>query len=109
VARTKIAETKDVPPGTATSVDAGGKTLALFNVDGTLFAVDNTCAHRGGPLGEGDLDGAVVTCPWHGWRATTSGRAFATGPRRSVSPATRSPSRTALPTWICDVVPAAGS
>jgi nitrite reductase (NADH) small subunit len=68
VARTKIAETKDVPPGTATSVAAGGKTLALFNVDGTLFAVDNTCAHRGGPLGEGDLDGAFVTCPWHGWR-----------------------------------------
>ena len=68
MARTKIAETKDVPPGTATSVDAGGKTLALFNVDGTLYAVDNTCAHRGGPLGEGDLDGAVVTCPWHGWR-----------------------------------------
>ncbi len=36
MARMKIAETKDVPPGTATSVDAGGKTLALFNVDGTL-------------------------------------------------------------------------
>ena len=44
------------------------RTLALFNVDGTLYAVDNTCPHRGGPLGEGDLDGAIVTCPWHGWR-----------------------------------------
>ena len=35
---------------------------------GRSTAVDNTCAHRGGPLGQGDLDGAVVTCPWHGWR-----------------------------------------
>jgi 3-phenylpropionate/trans-cinnamate dioxygenase ferredoxin component len=68
VARTKVAEIKDLPPGTGASVDAGGRTLALFNVDGTLYALDNTCRHRGGPLGEGDLDGAIVTCPWHGWR-----------------------------------------
>ena len=68
MARTKVAEIKDLPPGTGTSVDAGGRTLAVFNVDGTLYALDNTCPHRGGPLGEGDLDGAVVTCPWHGWR-----------------------------------------
>ena len=68
MARTRIAELKDLPPGAGTSVDAAGRTLALFNVDGTLYAVDNTCPHRGGPLAEGDLDGAVVTCPWHGWR-----------------------------------------
>lgn len=68
MARTKVVETRDLPPGTGTSVDAGGRTLALFNVDGALYAVDNTCPHRGGPLGEGDLDGAVVTCPWHGRR-----------------------------------------
>jgi nitrite reductase/ring-hydroxylating ferredoxin subunit len=34
--------------------------VAFFNVDGTFYAIDNTCAHRGGPLGEGDLDGPVV-------------------------------------------------
>jgi nitrite reductase (NADH) small subunit/3-phenylpropionate/trans-cinnamate dioxygenase ferredoxin subunit len=68
VARVRIATTGDLPPGTGTSVEAGGRTLALFNVDGTLYAVDDTCAHRGGPLGEGDLEGPIVTCPWHGWR-----------------------------------------
>ena len=67
MARTRIAEIADVPPGTATTVDAAGRTLGLFNVDGALYAVDNTCPHRGGPLGEGDLEGAIVTCPWHGW------------------------------------------
>ena len=55
-------------PGAGTTVDAAGRTLGLFNVDGALYAVDNTCPHRGGPLGEGDLEGAIVTCPWHGWR-----------------------------------------
>jgi nitrite reductase (NADH) small subunit len=68
VARTKIAETKDLPAGSGTIVEAGGRTLALFNVDGTFYAIDNTCLHRGGPLGEGDLDDTIVTCPWHGWR-----------------------------------------
>ena len=62
----KIAETKDVAPGTGKVVEAEGRSLALFNVAGTFHAIDNTCTHRGGPLGEGDLAGAVVTCPWHG-------------------------------------------
>ncbi len=67
-ALTKVAETKDVPAGQGKVIEAQGKTLALFNVDGKFFAVDNTCLHRGGPLGEGELEGPVVTCPWHGWQ-----------------------------------------
>ena len=47
--------------------EVNGKSLAVFNVDGTFHVIDNTCVHRGGPLGEGDLDGEVVTCPWHNW------------------------------------------
>ena len=35
---------------------------------GQVYALDNACAHRGGPLGEGDLEGSVVMCPWHAWR-----------------------------------------
>ena len=49
-------------------IDAGGRTVALFNVDGAYHAIDNACPHRGGPLGDGDLDGPLVACPWHGWR-----------------------------------------
>ena len=66
--RVRVASTADVPPGEGRVVEAGGQTLALFNVDGRFYALDNTCLHRGGPLGEGDLEGPVVTCPWHAWR-----------------------------------------
>jgi len=66
--RIKVAAVGDMAAGEAKVVEAGGKSLALFNVDGAWYAVDNTCPHRGGPLGEGDLDGRVVTCPWHAWR-----------------------------------------
>ena len=62
----KIAETKELAPGTGKAVAAEGHSLALFNVAGTFYAIDNTCTHRGGPLGEGELAGEVVTCPWHG-------------------------------------------
>jgi len=61
-----IAETKDLLPGTGKVVEADGRSIALFNVAGTFYAIDNACAHQGGPLGEGDLAGDVVTCPWHG-------------------------------------------
>jgi nitrite reductase/ring-hydroxylating ferredoxin subunit len=57
-----------VPAGQGRVVEVEGKDLALFNVDGTYYAIDNACAHRGGPLGEGDLEGRFVLCPWHAWR-----------------------------------------
>lgn len=63
-----VAKLSDVPPGSCRSVDADGFGIALANVDGTLFAVDNTCPHAGGPLGEGTLMGKLIECPWHGWR-----------------------------------------
>jgi nitrite reductase/ring-hydroxylating ferredoxin subunit len=55
-----------IAPGEGKLVDAGGKKIALFNVDGTFYAIDETCTHRGGPLSEGMLVGTEVTCPWHG-------------------------------------------
>ncbi len=63
----KVATLSELAPGTCKPVEAGGKVVALFNVDGNIYALDNTCLHRGGPLGEGTLNGDVVTCPWHGW------------------------------------------
>ncbi len=44
-----------------------GREIALFLVDGTFYAMDNTCPHSGAPLAEGWVDGAEVTCPWHAW------------------------------------------
>ena len=73
----RVASTADVKPGQAVVVEVNGKTLAVFNVDGAFHAIDNTCVHRGGPLGEGDIHGKVVACPWHGWQfdVTKIGRA----------------------------------
>lgn len=64
----RVAEVSEMKPGECKVVQADGKEIALFNVEGTVCALDNTCLHRGGPLGEGELDGDVVTCPWHGWQ-----------------------------------------
>jgi nitrite reductase/ring-hydroxylating ferredoxin subunit len=61
----KLADVADVLPGQGTVVEAGGQTFALFNVDGAYYAIDNTCPHHGGSLGEGRLNGHIVTCPWH--------------------------------------------
>src|SRR5438876_11740320 len=62
----KVATTDEIAPGQAKLVEVGGSEIALFNVGGSFHAIDNTCTHVGGPLSEGEIDGAEVTCPWHG-------------------------------------------
>ena len=64
----RVTGTADVKPGSGIVAEVRGKALAIFNIDGTFHAIDNTCVHRGGPLGEGDVGGTIVTCPWHGWQ-----------------------------------------
>ena len=63
-----VAKVEDVPPGTVVEVEAGGEPIALANVDHEFHAVQGECLHLQGPLGEGRLEGAVLTCPWHGWQ-----------------------------------------
>ncbi|GIW96013.1 MAG: (2Fe-2S)-binding protein [Pirellulaceae bacterium] len=58
----------DFPEGEAREVVAEGRVLALFCVDGSIYALDGVCPHQGGPLGRGSLRGCIVTCPWHGWQ-----------------------------------------
>lgn len=64
----EVAGAGDLKPGQGKVVSANGIEIALFNVDGTFYAIENTCPHRGGPLGEGMIDGNNVICPWHGWQ-----------------------------------------
>ena len=45
----------------------GAKTICVANVNGTYSAMDNVCLHRGGPLGQGMIEGGKLVCPWHGW------------------------------------------
>ena len=49
----------------AAAFDVEGQRIAIFNVGGTFYAIEDTCPHAGGPLSEGQVDGAKVICPWH--------------------------------------------
>ena len=62
----KVADLPNLPPGKSACVLFGGENVALFNVNGTVHAIADTCTHRGGPLSEGEVEGTTVTCPWHG-------------------------------------------
>lgn len=64
----KVAKLADLPEGGKVLVDVKGRSVAVFNVGGTFYAVENVCTHDGGPLVEGDLDGFEVECPRHGAR-----------------------------------------
>jgi len=76
----KAAKTGDIRVGEARVIEIGGRSIALCNADGVFYAVDNTCLHRGGPIGEGFLDGKQVTCPWHGWQYDLATGQCATNP-----------------------------
>ena len=61
-----LAQASEVPPGTLKHIELeSGTQVCLANVDGTFYAIGGECTHMGGPLGEGELDGTIVTCPWH--------------------------------------------
>lgn len=65
---TRVAALTDCPPGKSHEVIVDGTVVALFNVAGAVYALDGVCPHQGGPLGQGELNGCVLTCPWHGWQ-----------------------------------------
>jgi len=58
----------EVPPGDCRTIEVDGTMVAVFNVNGQFYAMDGSCPHAGGPLGDGFLNGNLVTCPWHGWQ-----------------------------------------
>ena len=64
----KVARRDEIADGSGKTVEVAGKKIALFNAAGNFYAIADSCVHRGGPLGEGELEGTTVTCPWHGWQ-----------------------------------------
>ena len=62
----KVATTGEIPPGRCKGVEVDGRPIAVINVDGTYYATDDTCTHRGALLSEGDVEGKEIICPLHG-------------------------------------------
>jgi len=58
---------KDLPENRVTTVTAGHKQIALSHFEGKICALNNSCPHQGGPLGEGSIENGILRCPWHGW------------------------------------------
>ena len=63
-----VAKTADIAEGEMLEVDLDGKSVAVANVSGSFLAIAGECPHQGGPMAEGELEGNVVTCPWHNFR-----------------------------------------
>jgi nitrite reductase (NADH) small subunit len=57
----------ELPPGAVKEIEAGETTYAVCNFEGELHCMSGTCPHAGGPLGQGNLSGNFLVCPWHGW------------------------------------------
>ena len=74
----RAARKDEIPAGSIREFQVDGLTVAIANIGDKFYAINNTCLHRGGPLGEGELHGVAVTCPWHGWQYdATNGKATA--------------------------------
>jgi 3-phenylpropionate/trans-cinnamate dioxygenase ferredoxin subunit len=63
-----VAKTDEIGPGERDVFDIEGYYIAVFNVDGTYYAIEDVCTHDDGPLAEGELDGYAIECPRHGAR-----------------------------------------
>jgi nitrite reductase/ring-hydroxylating ferredoxin subunit len=62
-----VARASDVNPGRRLAVTVDDREIVLFNVDGTVYALENACPHQGAPLYDGWVQGTTVTCTWHAW------------------------------------------
>jgi nitrite reductase/ring-hydroxylating ferredoxin subunit len=62
-----IANKNEIPLGQGKIFEIDGNSIAVWNLNGNFYAFQSVCPHRGGPVGEGEMEGNVITCPWHGW------------------------------------------
>ncbi len=80
----KVATTKEIAKNTAKACEIGDHQIAVFRLGDEYCAINNLCPHRGGPLAEGDLNGTLVTCPWHNWEFDVKTGASPVNPAVSV-------------------------
>ena len=86
MAYTKLTTQSELPSNNeAKEFPCGDKTICVANANGTITAMDNVCLHRGGPLGQGVIEGGKVVCPWHGWAWDPATGAAGHNPNAKVS------------------------
>ena len=73
----EVARIERIPPGSGARFPVADKDVAVFNVDGTICVIGDTCPHAGGSLGLGKLSGTTVTCPVHGMKFDVTTGCFA--------------------------------
>ncbi len=78
----KVAKVDDLEDGELMAVEVDGEPVCLAKVDGEVYAFTDDCTHIGGPLNEGELDGEVLTCPWHGAQFDVRSGKVLRGPAR---------------------------
>ena len=81
---TAVARIADIAPQTGRTVAVAGKAIAVFNLEGTFYAIDDACTHEDAPLGEGSVRGTKVICPYHDWVYDIQTGACITEPTRPV-------------------------
>lgn len=62
------AQLADLADSCGLQSQVGGRPIALFKLDGEVFALDGICPHKGAPLGQGTVENGIVSCPLHGWQ-----------------------------------------
>jgi nitrite reductase/ring-hydroxylating ferredoxin subunit len=83
----KVGRIDEFPEGKLVQVQVAGEDVVATNIGGTIYAMTNPCTHRGAPLDQGDLEGKIVTCPWHGGTFDiTTGRIVSPPPMRDEVP-----------------------
>jgi nitrite reductase (NADH) small subunit len=80
----KAARWDDIGEGQSRVIEVSGREIALFKIEGQVYALNNTCPHRGGPLAEGFISGSEVICPWHAWAFDVKTGAYAFTPELAV-------------------------
>lgn len=73
------------PPGEAREFEVGERVICVANVGGDYSALDNVCPHRGGPLGQGAIEGDKIVCPWHGWQFDAKTGAVSHAPEQRIT------------------------
>ena len=80
-----VAELEQIAPGKSKLVYVGEKSIALFNIDGMIYAIDDSCLHQGSSLAQGKLNGKILTCRAHGWKYDVTTGSLTLNSERSVA------------------------